>query len=222
MNAEGEPKLLDFGIAKSLELEEGASDLTTSGRQHLTPQFASPEQARGDAVTVASDVYALGAILFEILTGSTPYRFSKAHPSREELLRVVCKEEPPLPSLVSLSPEARRELSGDLDLIVLHALRKEPAGRYGSTAAFAEDIRRHLSGTRVQLLATATADGPQQRGAGHRLLTRRYLAAAAILIGLGAGVGTFVLSVTKNRRTTTPGKVHSSGESPTSMPNSPP
>jgi serine/threonine protein kinase len=151
VNAAGEPKLLDFGIAKLRELEEGGSaDVTAPGRQHLTPNCASPEQARGESVTAASDVYALGALLFEMLTGRSPHPFTTSHPSREEVVRVICEQEPERPSVAATDPEMRRELRGDLDQIVLHALHKEPARRYASAAAFAEDVRRHLSGLRVQ------------------------------------------------------------------------
>ncbi len=86
---EGEPKLLDFGIAKLLSNDGDAFEITTADRQHLTPAYASPEQVRGGSVTTVSDIYALGALLYEILTGQNAHRFSTSHPTPTELLRVV-------------------------------------------------------------------------------------------------------------------------------------
>jgi eukaryotic-like serine/threonine-protein kinase len=147
---EREPKLLDFGIAKLVESELGALDNTRVGEQRLTPLCASPEQARGDTLTPASDVYALGALLYEILTGQPPHQFADPHPSRDEILRVVCEQEPPLPSTVVQSPLSPAELRGDLDTIVLFAMRKEPLRRYASVMQFAADIRLFLDGRPIR------------------------------------------------------------------------
>ncbi|MFN2476121.1 MAG: serine/threonine-protein kinase [Chthoniobacterales bacterium] len=141
---DGEPKLLDFGIAKLLAAAEDAVLVTMTEQRRLTPACASPEQARGEAVTPASDVYALGALLYELLTEKSPHRFASAQPTPEEITRVVCELEPVRPSLAVDGAPRRRELRGDLETIALTALRKEPARRYASVAAFAEDIQRHL------------------------------------------------------------------------------
>jgi eukaryotic-like serine/threonine-protein kinase len=144
-NAEGEPKLLDFGIAKILAKEEDAAQLTTEPQQHLTPVCASPEQAKGDPMTVATDIYSLGALLYEMLSNQKPHRFSTARPTREELALVVGEQVPPPPSAVSSDAQTARLLRGDLDAIVLFAMHKEPGLRYASVADLADDIRRHLA-----------------------------------------------------------------------------
>jgi eukaryotic-like serine/threonine-protein kinase len=144
-NAEGEPKLLDFGIAKLLAKDEDAAQLTTDIQQHLTPICASPEQAKGDPITVASDIYSLGALLYEMLSDQKPHRFSTARPTREELALVVGEQVPPPPSAVASDAQTARLLRGDLDAIVLCAMRKEPAMRYATVEDFAADIRRHLA-----------------------------------------------------------------------------
>jgi eukaryotic-like serine/threonine-protein kinase len=143
-NAEGEPKLLDFGIAKILAKDEDATQLTAETQQHLTPICASPEQAKGDPITVATDIYSLGALLYEMLSDQKPHRFSTARPTREELALVVGEQVPLPPSAVASDAQTARLLRGDLDAIVLFAMRKEPGMRYATVADFADDIRRHL------------------------------------------------------------------------------
>ena len=144
-NAEGEPKLLDFGIAKLLAKDEDAAQLTTEAQQHLTPICASPEQAKGDPITVATDIYSLGALLYEMLSDQKPHRFSTARPTREELALVVGEQVPPPPSAVASDAQTARLLRGDLDAIVLFAMHKEPGMRYATVADLADDIRRHLA-----------------------------------------------------------------------------
>jgi eukaryotic-like serine/threonine-protein kinase len=143
-NAEGEPRLLDFGIAKLLAKDEDAAQLTTEAQQHLTPICASPEQAKGDPITVATDIYSLGALLYEMLSDQKPHRFSTARPTREELVLVVGEQVPPAPSAAASDAQTARLLRGDLDAIVLFAMRKEPGTRYATVADLADDIRRHL------------------------------------------------------------------------------
>ncbi|HTR22830.1 MAG TPA: serine/threonine-protein kinase [Terriglobales bacterium] len=163
---EGVPKLLDFGIAKVLgtDLLSQSTETLTAFRA-LTPAYASPEQIRGEPVTTASDVYSLGVVLYELLTGCSPYAATTGAP--QELLRQIDEIEPGKPSTLfggrsrgggngSFTPEQasvarnssplklRKRLKGDLDNIVLMALRKEPSRRYSSVEQFAEDIRRHL------------------------------------------------------------------------------
>lgn len=140
----GEPKLLDFGIAKVLQ---GADDerelslLTREDERLLTPRYAAPEQVRGDAVTTATDVYALGVLLHELLTGSSPYDDDL---TLRELESHICEREPPRPSLQVAETE-RRRLAGDVDVLVQRAMAKDPARRYASARAMAADLRRHLA-----------------------------------------------------------------------------
>ncbi len=154
---EGTPKLLDFGIAKILTPTSG---LETTLMHALTPEYASPEQLRGQAVSTASDVYSLGVVLYLLLSGQGPYA---ADPTNvPDLARAICEQEPRRPSTAagksggeshkppdSSVQKLQRRLRGDLDNIVLKAMRKEPERRYASAEQFAEDIRRHLQGLPV-------------------------------------------------------------------------
>jgi len=174
---EGAPKLLDFGIAKVLTAELAAQtlDATSPALRLMTPAFASPEQIKGEPITTAADVYSLGVLLYFLLTGHKPYRVKGG--TAHELLRAVLEGEPTKPSTaialtedapdnggsssVALTPESvsntrgatpdrlRRQLRGDLDNIVLTALRKDPERRYASVERFSEDVRRHLEGLPV-------------------------------------------------------------------------
>src|SRR5262249_3464500 len=142
---DGTAKLLDFGIAKLLSVEEGGG-VTLTGMPLMTPEYASPEQVLGTTVTTATDVYSLGMVLYELLSGKHPYEFKTRAPA--EVAQVVCKVEAPPPSSVS-SSDVAGQLTGDVDTIVLKALRKEPARRYASVQELSEDIRRHLEGLPV-------------------------------------------------------------------------
>ncbi len=158
----GEPKLLDFGVAKLLDPDPTRNeDLTVTMYGAMTPGYASPEQLRGDPITTSTDVYSLGVILYELLTGQRP--FGHDYRRADELARAIGNQEPVRPStvvsrrtgetgaLVCGEPPARlrRHLEGDLDNIVVMALRRDPARRYASVAQFAEDIRRHGEGLPV-------------------------------------------------------------------------
>jgi len=148
VTAEGIPKLLDFGIAKLLAPASlgMTGQLTQAGQRPFTPAYASPEQVRGEPVTTATDVYALGVILFRLLTGQSPYGCRTE--SAAEMISAVCWQEPGRPS--SMVPrETKRRLEGDLDAILLKALRKEPQLRYSSLEQFTEDLWRHLEGRPV-------------------------------------------------------------------------
>lgn len=141
---DGTVKLLDFGIAKLIKPEQSAGHQPTTRLRWLTPDYASPEQVRGEAITTASDVYQLGMVLYTLLAEHRPFNVRDKRPSEVE--RILCTEAPALPSSVASSDAARTALCGDLDTIVLKALRKEPERRYASVEALVDDIKRHLAG----------------------------------------------------------------------------
>lgn len=145
VTADGEPILLDFGIAKLLDPHATDPDQTRTGQRLLTPSHAAPEQLRGDPITTATDVYGLGALLFELLTGA---RLHASATTASQLERAILETPAPLPS--ALAPAADRAiLRGDLDRIVQMALRKEPERRYQSAGQLAEDLDRYLAGQPV-------------------------------------------------------------------------
>ena len=156
VTADGEPKLLDFGIAKFLEPQTSdIAEQTMTLLGVMTPEYASPEQVRGEAMTTASDVYSLGVVLYELLTGQKPYRLTSGRP--DELSRAIIEQEPQRPSTTAASSDGnghseianQKSLRGDLDNIVLMAMRKEPSRRYSSVGQFSADIQRHLDGLPV-------------------------------------------------------------------------
>jgi len=213
VTAEGHPKLLDFGIAKLLghrRSDEGALEETAAAVRLMTLDYASPEQVRGERVTTASDVYSLGVVLYELLSGHRPYRIHGR--GALELERAVFREEPDPPSAAAARVEdvpargageartitpadvsarrgvaprkLRRLLRGDLDTVVLRALRKHPAERYETAAELAEDLRRHLEGFPVRAQ-------PERRGYRAAKFVRRHrvgvAAAAAVVLSLLTG-----------------------------------
>ena len=152
---DGTVKLLDFGIAKLLDDAGGAGALSRSSAWALTPQYAAPEQLLGQAVTTATDVYALGLVLYLLLTGKHPVPLD-SH-STAELVRAITTEEPLRASQTAVDRTRRRALEGDLDNILAKALQKEPTARYPSVGDFAEDLRRYLHHEPVQARADTVA-----------------------------------------------------------------
>ena len=186
VTADGIPKLLDFGVASMLLPQEPAA--TTTIPERLTPGYASPEQLRGQSLTTASDVYNLGVVLYELLTGHRPYHVGGL--AMPEILRIVCNETPVRPSqVVRRTGAAWREIAGDLDEIVMTAIRKDPRERYPSADQLAADLQRHLTDRPV----TVRPDTSAYRA--RKLLRRnrgKALAAALILVSLATGtVATF-------------------------------
>lgn len=204
---EGVPKLLDFGIAKILDPAAGAEATVV---RPMTPEYASPEQIRGEPITTASDVYSLGVVLYQLLTGRSPYPGETR--TSHDLARAVCETDPGRPSAVvlkaqpiqageeveALTPERvsssreaspaklHRRLVGDLDNIVLMTLRKEPERRYASVEQLAEDVRRHLEGLPV----TATKSSWRYRAGKfvrrHRIgVVASGLALVVLMVGVG-------------------------------------
>jgi serine/threonine protein kinase/tetratricopeptide (TPR) repeat protein len=207
---DGQPKLLDFGIAKILNPEFAlvVGDPTRPEFRVMTPEYASPEQVRGTPLSTASDVYSLGVILYELVCGHRPYQLRSR--IREELERIICESEPERPSTAisrveefrdtptttkSITPQSvsksresrpdrlRRRLAGDIDNIVLMAMRKEPHRRYASAEQLEADIRRHLDGMPV----IARRDTLGYRAAKFIRRNRASVAAAAIIVLLLAG-----------------------------------
>ncbi len=187
VTAEGVPKLLDFGVARLLEAGTDPAWPATAGTASLlTPEYASPEQVLGLPATTSIDVYALGVVLYEVLTGVRPQKMKNRTPA--EVDRVVCQTEVRRPSTVVTGPLGR-QLLGDLDNIVLMAMQKEKSRRYASVDLMAEDIRRHLAGLPVM----ACRDSLTYRASKHLRRHRWAVAAACLVAGsliAGAAVAT--------------------------------
>ena len=190
VTADGTPKLLDFGIAKVLSPDPSATgnDLTAPGMLKLTARYASPEQVRGELVTTASDLYSLGVILYELLTGHSPY--GDADRPAHHMMAAVCDDEPARPSV--WAPKLR----GDLDNMVLRALRKPPLERYASVDQFSEDILRYLEGRPVAARGTAGL-----YVAAKFVRRNRVLVTAAALILCTLVVGLVEVSLARARAT---------------------
>jgi eukaryotic-like serine/threonine-protein kinase len=202
VTAQGGVRLLDFGIAKLLSGDGagGSASLTITGERLMTPLYASPEQVRGDPISTASDIYSLGVLLYELLTGVDPYRLATREP--HEVAHAILEQEPERPSAAVLRtgqageygaarglPPAKlaRRLRGDLDTIVLTTMQKDPGHRYGTADQLEADVRRHLAG--LPLLAR-----PESRLARAQKFVRRHrvgvgvTAVVALLVVAFAGV----------------------------------
>jgi predicted Ser/Thr protein kinase/tetratricopeptide (TPR) repeat protein len=199
----GQPKLLDFGIAKLLgdNTADEAPQVTRAGDLFLTPDYACPEQIRGGSITTASDVYSLGIILYELLTGMRLYRLEGR--SLQEIVRTITEEEPVKPSVAVARAQQiaginverlRRRLAGDLDSIVMQAMRKEPDQRYSSVEQLAEDLRRYLEGRPV--LAIAGSLSYRAR----KFIRRHAAAVAAVLLVILTLAGGIVATLSQARR----------------------
>lgn len=191
----GEPKLIDFGIAKVLQPERMALELpeTRLEQRPLTPEYASPEQLTGKPVGVASDIYSLGILLYELLTGQRPYQVAALSPAEAE--RVVCGTIPadpsqavargrmPPPDGLCETDRLRRQLRGDLDRIIMTAMRREPTERFESVVALAEDIDRHLAGQPVRARGASRWYRTSKFIARHRLGVSATALAFVVLAG---------------------------------------
>jgi serine/threonine-protein kinase len=200
VTAEGQVRLLDFGVAKLLDGEHGQetaeTELTRLGGAAMTLAYAAPEQIAGRPVSTATDVYSLGVVLYELLTGARPYRLQRA--TRGAMEEAILKADIALPSAVPMDERSgaqrssaparlQRELRGDLDAILLKALQREPAQRYATVAAFAEDLARYRGGLAVQAHRPSRSYQLRKFVVRNRLVVGSATAAALALL-LGAGV----------------------------------
>jgi serine/threonine-protein kinase len=222
VTAEGEPRLLDFGVAKLLKSAEPLATIAeTRGVAGMTPEYASPEQIRGEAITTASDIYSLGVVLYELLVGRRPYSIDRSRP--REIERAVCEQETDRPSaaITRKQPSAatgvdaateddivrrrgtttdrlRRRLRGDLDNIVMMAMRKEASRRYASVEQFWEDLRRHLEGLPV-IARPATFGYRAQKFVRRHPIGSSAVIAVVILVAALVGFYTWRLAGERDR-----------------------
>ncbi|HEV8239389.1 MAG TPA: serine/threonine-protein kinase [Thermoanaerobaculia bacterium] len=206
VGVDGRPKLLDFGISKVLDPEAGDDAATRTELRALTPAYASPEQLRGERAAIASDVYSLGVVLYELLAGRRPFARGDGSRSARDWAGERDPEPPSAavgraqsaspataPETTAAAPISRRDLAGDLDAIVAKALRAEPESRYRSAAAFADDLRRWLDGRPVE----ARRGGRRYRLA--KFVRRNRAPVASAALALVALVGGTVIALLQAR-----------------------
>ena len=180
---EGQVKLLDFGIAKLLEPDDAeATDLTQRAGRALTPDYASPEQIRGDPPGTSSDVYSLGVVAYELLAGAKPYPLRRGTAAKLE--EAITRDELRLASDSAATPATRKALRGDLDAILQRALKKEVPERYASVDTFADDFSRYLRGEPVQARPDSRAYRLRRFAGRHRLVVSMT---TALLVSLVVG-----------------------------------
>lgn len=174
----GIPHLLDFGIAKLVDPDQDNPALTHEEHRIMTPMYASPEQIEGQQITTAADVYGLGLLLYRLLTGQLPY--SSTHTTSREIANAILSQTPDKPSTVALAKKQKRALRGELDTILLTALRKSPERRYASVAALADDLHRFREQRPILARRDSSLYVIRKFVARHRLPT---VAAAVVLAG---------------------------------------
>jgi tetratricopeptide (TPR) repeat protein len=190
VTAAGQPKLLDFGIARLVSPDpavNAASGQTRMAERLMTPEYASPEQLRGSPVTTATDVYSLGVLLYVLLAGQPPYRTDGLSPAQIE--KLICEGEP-----------ARPGISVDLDHIVAMAMRKDPAARYGSTGRLIDDLRRYLDGYPVEARKGAWTYAASKFVERHRLPVIAAAAFVVVIVGFAIGMAVLANTAENERR----------------------
>ena len=181
----GQPRLLDFGISRLIEAQGSQGQATLTQLRALTPGYAAPEQLAGQPVSVATDVYALGSMLYELLTGVRPYAHSDANAAAVAVAQAQAQPRAPSRAAGAGAPVPARRLRGDLDLVLAKALMHDPAQRYADADALAEDLRRHLGGWPLRARRASTW---------HRL--RKFVGRHRVAVPLGAIAVSALLLVT--------------------------